>query len=315
DTSIAVDGIHLRESGPLTVKNVSFGFFNRGVYLDKTGDLTLENVKVTRSRQQGVYIYYTQGEGSKVNWTGDESEISDSGYQAVLIYSKDVVFNYKSKGVISTTGGTVFTVSADNTTLNLENTTLTSSMMMPQAQALSVSNGPAMGHKVTLTNVTLNGQSDINGKDKTTVTITGSTFNLPSTSGGTMLDFSVLTMNISKTVFNGGGTHLRVASGEITIRDAKFKDYYYYGIQISTAKKLDLGNMTAPGNCEFTPNAAYGSSYAIYDQRASDPNPITLRDAQVNGNLIPAATYEGPGMQGPPKSFYIQTAKNQIVVY
>jgi hypothetical protein len=106
-----------------------------------------------------------------------------------------------------------------------------------------------------------------------------------------------------------------VQSGEVTIRDTKFKDYYYYGIQVTTAKKVDLGNMAQPGNAEFTPNAAYAGSYAVYDQRASDPNAITLRDATVNMNLIPAMTYEGPGMQGPPKSFYITTAKNQIIVY
>jgi hypothetical protein len=315
DASIYVSGIKFREAGALTVKNLTLGFFQYGIYIDKAADLTLENVKVTRSRNQAVYVYYNTGEGTKINWTGDDSEISDAGNQAVLISSKGVTFNYKSKGIISSTTYNVFQVNADTSTVSIDGPTITSGMMMPSAQAFSLQNGPMSNHTVTLNNVTVNGQSDIGGKDMTTATVTGCTFNLPVTYGGTSLDFSGAKLNISKSTFNGGGTNLHIQSGEITVRDTQFKDYYYYGVQVATAKKVDLGNMTQPGNDAFTPGTTNASSFAVRDDRAADPNPITLRDATVGGNLIPAATYEGPGMQGPPKTFYIYTAKNQIIVY
>jgi Protein of unknown function (DUF1565) len=315
DASIYVSGIKLRESGALTVKNLTLGFFQYGIYLDKVGDLTLDNVKVTRSRNQGVYVYYNVGDGTKINWTGDDSEISDNGNQAVLISSKGVTFNYKSKGVISSTTYTVFQVNADSATVSLDGTTVTSSMMMPGAQALTLQNGPMSNHTVTLNNVIINGQTDIGGKDMSTATITGTTFNLPVTYSGTALDFTGAKLNITKSNFNGGGYHLHISSGEVTVRDTKFKDYYYYGVQVTTAKKVDLGNMTQPGNDDFTPGTMNAQSFVIRDDRAADPNPITVRDATVNGNLIPMMTYEGPGMQGPPKTFYIYTAKNQIIVY
>jgi RND superfamily putative drug exporter len=50
----------------------------------------------------------------------------------------------------------------------------------------------------------------------------------------------------------------------------------------------------------------------INDTKKASGNGVTFA---VSGNLIPMMTYEGPGMQGPPKTFYIQTAKNQIIVY
>jgi hypothetical protein len=138
---------------------------------------------------------------------------------------------------------------------------------------------------------------------------------LPLGYSGTAIDFTGARLTLSKTTFKGGATSLHVHSGEVTVRDSAFKDYYYYGVQVSTTKKLDLGNQMQPGVIEFSPNPAYANSYAIYDVRPADINPITVRDATVAGNLILAKTYEGPGAQGAPKTFYIQTAKNQIIVY
>lgn len=319
DASIRVDGIRLREAGDLTVKNITFGFFEQGIYLDKTANLTLENVRVVRTRSQGVYIT-TGAENSKINWTGDESEISDHASRAVQIYAKGTTFNYKGKGVISSTAGYIFQVQVDDSNVTLDGPTLTAGMMMPTAQVLSFYNGQMSNHTVTLNNVTVHGQSDIGGKDKSTVTITGSTFHLPSTYTGTHLDFTGAKMTVRKTTFNGGGYALQLRSGDVSIRETKFKDYYYYGLYVHTVKALELGTMMVPGANEFDPNPMYASSYAIYDSRPAAPEIITVSETTVGGNLLvgdPATgkVYMGPGAAGAPKTFYIQQALNKIVVY
>jgi hypothetical protein len=309
DTAIYVDGLRTKEAGDLTVKNLTLGFFRYGIYLDKPTNATFENVKVTRSRSQGVYVY-SGAEGSKLIWTGDESEISDHGNQAVYIAAKGTVFSFKSKGPISSTYSYVFQAQADMLDLTLEGTTLGSTMANPQA--LGLYEGNMYQHNVTVNNVTFNGLVDIGGKDKTTAVITNSSFNLPVGSGGTSLDFTGGKLMLMKAKFTGGGTHLHVHSGEVTVRMSSFANYYYNGVTVSTAKKVDLGT-EQPGANDFTPGTVNANSFAIYDQRPADMQPITVSETTVNGNAIPAGENKGP-VSMPPR-FHISTALNVIKVF
>jgi hypothetical protein len=184
---------------------------------------------------------------------------------------------------------------------------------MPNAQALSVYGGTNFQHTVVINNATLNGQVDIGGKDKTTATITGTTFTLPVTYTGTLVDFIGAKMTMTKATFNGGGISLHVSSGEVTVRQSLFKMYYYYGVQVTTAKKVDLGTDAQPGANEFTPSGMNANSYAIYDQRPADINPITVSETTVGGNALPAGMNMGPLNMSP--RYYIQTALNVIQVY
>jgi hypothetical protein len=310
DTSIYVDAIKLREAGDLTIKSLTLGFFQHGINLDKQANLTLDNVKVIRSRTQGVYIY-TGADNSKVTWTGDDSEISDHGQQAVYIGAKGVTFSFKSKGTISSASTyQAFTQQGDLGVVELEGATL--SLMSPMGQALSLYNGTNYQYTVTLTNVTLNGSLDIGGKDKTTATITGSNIKLPSGYTGTGFEFTGAKLTLNKTTFTGGGTALHLNSGEVTVRNTNFNDYYYYGVQVSTVKTLDLGTAMQPGANAFV-SGTNPNSFAIFDQRPADPNPITVSETTVDGNLLPAGTVTGPVNM--PKRWSISTAKNTIVVY
>jgi hypothetical protein len=273
DAAITADGIKLREAGELTIKNISFGFFRYGIYLDKMANLTLENVKLTRSRQQGIYIY-TGGEGSKITWTGDESEITDHGAQAIYVGVKGIVFNFKSKGTISSAmNAAVIQLQGDTADLTIEGATLKNAQ--PLGQALTLYNGTNYSFNVTLTNVNIEGQVDIGGKDKTTATLTNTTFTLPTGYSGQALDFYGAKLTISKCNFVGGANHLKINSGEVTVRETKFKDYYYNGVNVTTAKKVDLGTAASPGANAFTPGTVNANSYAIYDSRPADPMSIS----------------------------------------
>jgi hypothetical protein len=292
--------------GDATVKNINVGFFRYGVHVSKPGTVTLENVKITGSQADGVYLDY-MAVGAKVVITGATTEISGNNGNAIQVSgpgtSVTVMGGVKLQSKVSY--AVQFTSGATNASLTVNDATITSESNYAAIYAYS-----AMPIAVSLTKTTINGDV-IFSSAMGSLDITDSTVTEPMMMNRSYtVDFTGKKLTLTNCVLTGStyGVYQRGES-EAIIRGSTFQTYRTSGYYLQTGK-LDLGTDVAPGRNKFI-GPDNMSAVGLFDARQRAADNVTASFTSFNGNT-PSAGTVATGPVNMPPLYRINTTDNKI---
>jgi hypothetical protein len=303
--SVSADGLVF--AGDATVKNLTVGYFQYNIHLNKPGTILLENVKSVGSRYDGMYID-SGATGAKVTVTGPMSDFtgnSQSSLQVASAPGTTITFS----GGVKLGSMTTYGIQANSMNLNL---TIDDASIATPANSNSIYIY-GNGNTVTVKKATLDNTIQFSSPGPMymgTLDISDSKFTLGMNDYG--IQFQGSTLNLTNTTFTGGYQQVTQSSGAGKVRGSKFMGYTYHGYVINTGT-LNLGTATDPGTNEFSGAETY-NVFGLYDSRSLATDPITCSFTTFNGLRPDAGKLTKTAMEpaNVAGKYYIQTVGNTI---